>query len=187
MEPSTAQGPPATIEDLIALVRLRLLPVLWSRWGIEVGGDLCCEVEEYAWRHSDRLLRMANPLGYLYRVSQSNSRRYVRWSRRTTFPSRFPDVIHEDPSMHDVMQLLGGLSPDQRACVLLVHGFGWSYDDVAELLGMRRSTVNNHVHRGLSRLRPAVAATPSRVDAASTPPSDPQPERPNPLEQENTR
>lgn len=184
MELSAAQGNPASIEELITLVRARLQPVLWSRWGIEVGGDLCCEVEEYAWRHSDRLLRMANPLGYLYRVSQSSARRYVRWSRRTTFPSRFPDVVHEDPSMHDVMQLLGGLSPDQRACVLLVHGFGWSYDDVAELLGMRRSTVNNHVHRGLARLRPAGTAT--APDAASAP-TDLTRDLPNPLEQENTR
>ncbi|MFM7252898.1 MAG: RNA polymerase sigma factor [Ilumatobacteraceae bacterium] len=187
MDPTAAQQGPRSVEELIAAVRARLLPVLWSKWGIEVGGDLCCEVEEYAWKHGERLLRMANPLGYLYRVSQSSARRYVRWSRRTTFPSRFPDVVHEDPAMHDVMQLLGGLSPDQRACVLLVHGFGWSYDDVAELLGMRRSAVNNHVHRGLARLRPADAAPPGGTGTAATPPPHPSPGIPSPLEQENTR
>lgn len=159
MEPVAASHGPASIDELIVLVRARLLPVLRAKWGIEVGSDLASEVEEYAWAHTDRLLRMSNPLGYLYRVSQSRARRYVRWSRRTTFPSRFPDVVHEDPIMHDVMQLLSALTPDQRACVLLVHGFGWSYDEVADLLNMRRTSVNNHVHRGLARLRPAETQT----------------------------
>lgn len=157
-------GQPDSFEELIDLVRGRLLPVLWSKWGIEVGGDICCEVEEYAWENRDRLLRMSNPLGFLYRVSQSKARRYSRWLKRTTFPSRFPDVVHEDPQLHDTLQVLAVLSPDQRACVLLVHGFGWTYNEVAELLGMNRSEVNNHVHRGLAHLRTITIADPLLED-----------------------
>lgn len=162
MGATESAGRPGSFEELVDQVRSRLLPVLWSRWGVEVGGDLGAEVEEYAWTNRDRLLRMSNPLGYLYRVAQSRARRYLRWSRRSTFPSRFADVVHEDPPLHDVLQLLATLSPDQRACVLLVHGFGWAYDEVAELLGMRRTTVNNHVHRGLARLRAARGSVPPR-------------------------
>ncbi len=128
-------------------------PVLWSRWGIEVGSDLCAEVEEYAWSNRDRLAEMDNPLGYLYRVAQSKSRRYSRWLRRTSFPDTFPDIATEDPELHEVLHLLAVLSDDQRACVLLVHGFGWAYSDVADVLGMSRAAVNNHVHRGLTRIR----------------------------------
>jgi RNA polymerase sigma factor (sigma-70 family) len=157
-------GQPDSFEELIDLVRGRLLPVLWSKWGIEVGGDICCEVEEYAWENRDRLLRMSNPLGFLFRVSQSKARRYSRWSKRTTFPSRFPDVVHEDSQLHDTLQVLAVLSPDQRACVLLVHGFGWTYNEVAELLGMKRSEVNNHVHRGLAHLRTITIADPLLED-----------------------
>jgi DNA-directed RNA polymerase specialized sigma24 family protein len=149
-----------SFDDLIDDVRGRLLPVLWSKWGIEVGGDVCSEVEEYAWENRDRLLRMSNPVGFLYRVSQSKARRYSRWSKRTTFPSRFPDLVHEDPQLHDTLQMLAVLTPDQRACVLLVHGFGWTYNEVAELLGMKRSEVNNHVHRGLTHLRAVTIADP---------------------------
>ena len=149
--PSTQQ--PGTFDELIDQVRGRLLPVLWSKWGIEVGGDICCEVEEYAWANRNRLLGMSNPLGFLYRVAQSKARRYARWTKQATFPSRFPDVVHEDPQLHDMLQLLASLTADQRTCVLLVHGFGWGYDEVAELLGMKRSAVNNHVHRGMTRLR----------------------------------
>ena len=144
---------PHSFDELIDLVRARLLPVLWSKWGIEVGGDICSEVEEYAWENRERLLRMSNSLGFLYRVSQSKARRYSRWSKRTSFPSRFPDIIHEDPQLHDTLQMLSVLTSEQRACVLLVHGFGWTYNEVADLLGMKRTDVNNHVHRGLSRLR----------------------------------
>jgi DNA-directed RNA polymerase specialized sigma24 family protein len=152
-----------SFEELIDLVRSRLLPALWSKWGVEVGGDICCEVEEYAWENRDRLLRMSNPLGFLYRVSQSRARRYSRWTKRTTFPSRFPDLVHEDPRLHDILQMLAVLTPDQRTCVLLVHGFGWTYNEVAELLGIRRTEVNNHVHRGLLRLRADVASDPLLV------------------------
>ncbi|MBU3688009.1 MAG: hypothetical protein B7C54_09775 [Acidimicrobiales bacterium mtb01] len=153
MDTNSGSGRPGSFDELIDQMRAQLLPVLWSKWGVEVGGDICCEVEEYAWENRDRLLGMSNVLGYLYRVSQSKARRYTRWSKRTTFPSRFPDVVHEDPQLHDMLQMLSALSPDQRTCVLLVHGFGWTYNEVASLLGMKRSDVNNHVHRGMSRLR----------------------------------
>lgn len=149
--PEPGAAPP--FEEFIRTVRARLRPVLWSKWGVEIGSDLCAEVEEYAWIHHERLVAMANPHGYLYRVAQSKARRYTRWSRRNQFPEEFPDLVHDDPELHDTLQLLAGLNDNQRTCVLLVHGFGWTYDEVAELLGVSRAAVNNHVHRGLSRLR----------------------------------
>jgi len=98
---------------------------------------------------------MDNPLGYLYRVSQSKARRYTRWSTRSTFPSRFPELAHDDVSAHDVLAHLALLGDEQRVCVLMVHAYGWTYDEVAEVLGVTRSVVNHHVHRGLQRLRRA--------------------------------
>lgn len=140
-------------DALIDEIRVKLLPALVAKWGIEVGSDLCSEVEEYAWEHRAKVTRMENPLGYLYRVAQSKSRSHVRWIKRTTFPSRFPDVIHEDPALHDTLQMLAVLNADQRVCVMLVHAFGWTYAEVAELLGFTRAVVNHNVHRGLAVLR----------------------------------
>lgn len=174
MDPKAALGTACTFDELVDMVRDRLQPVLWSRWGVEVGSDICAEVEEYAWANRDRLLQMSNPMGYLYRVSQSRARRYSRWHRQNTFPSQFPEVAHEDPQVQETLRTLARLSPDQRASVLLVHGFGWSYDDVAALLGISRSAVTNHVHRGLARLRSAI---PPRASNATEPPF--------PLESEN--
>ena len=149
--------PTDAFEELIEHIRSRLRPVLWSKWGVEVGSDLAAEVEEYAWTNRERLLGMDNPLGYLYRVSQSKSRRYTRWARRTTFPEQIPELAHDDPELHDMFQVLATLSPNQRTCVLLVHGFGRTYDEVADQLGITRAAVNNHVHRGLVRLRGTVS------------------------------
>lgn len=190
MVSSAPAGEPGSFDDLVALIRSRLRPVLWSRWGPEVGGDLCGEVEEYAWTHRERLLQMTNPLGFLYRVSQSKARRYTRWSRRNCFPDEFPDVVHDDPDLHDTLQLLAGLTADQRACVLLTKGFGWSYDEVAELLGMTRAAVNNHIHRGLTRLRVVHNAdgpsdpTPSDPTPSDLTPSDPTLPDPEPLDRD---
>ena len=145
-----------SFDGLIDDVRLRLLPALVVKWGIEVGSDLCSDVEEYAWEHRAKVRRMENPLGYLFRVAQSKSRSHLRWMKRTEFPSRFPDIVHEDLVLHDMLQMLSGLKPDQRVCVMLVHAFGWSYTEVADLLGVTRAVVNHHVHRGLTILRAPV-------------------------------
>jgi RNA polymerase sigma factor (sigma-70 family) len=48
---------------------------------------------------------------------------------------------------------LGALSEHQRVAVVLAHGFGWTHREVAELLGVSTSTVQNHVERGLKKLR----------------------------------
>jgi RNA polymerase sigma-70 factor (ECF subfamily) len=61
--------------------------------------------------------------------------------------------VHEDPALHDMLQMLAVLTDDQRVCVMLVHAFGWTYAEVAELLGVTRVVVNHNVHRGLARLR----------------------------------
>lgn len=153
MEKKAPHNSPDGFDGLIDEIRSRLLPALVAQWGIEVGSDLCSDVEEYAWEHRAKVSRMENPLGYLYRVAQSKSRSHVRWMKRTTFPSHFPDIVHEDPALHDTLQMLSVLNADQRVCVMLVHAFGWTYSEVAELLGVTRPVVNHRVHRGLAVLR----------------------------------
>ena len=48
---------------------------------------------------------------------------------------------------------LAALSPRQRLAVVLVHGYGYTLREVAELTGIRPTTVQNHLARGLARLR----------------------------------
>ena len=48
---------------------------------------------------------------------------------------------------------LAALSERQRIAVVLVHGYGWTAREVAEMTGLKTSTVQSHVERGLAHLR----------------------------------
>lgn len=48
---------------------------------------------------------------------------------------------------------LSSLRPPQRVAVLLVHGFGWTYQETADAMGVPITTVRNHLHRGMKQLR----------------------------------
>jgi DNA-directed RNA polymerase specialized sigma24 family protein len=54
--------------------------------------------------------------------------------------------------------MLAKLPPGQRAAVVLVHVYGWRYQDVADVVGRSLSDVRNDVHRGLLALRAAMGA-----------------------------
>jgi RNA polymerase sigma factor (sigma-70 family) len=45
------------------------------------------------------------------------------------------------------------LSRRQRTVVVLIDGFEWTNQEVADLLGVSRSTVQHHHQRALARLR----------------------------------
>jgi RNA polymerase sigma-70 factor (ECF subfamily) len=49
------------------------------------------------------------------------------------------------------------LTPDQRVAVVMVHMYGFSYREVAELTEASESAVTNYVHRGMNRLRVLLA------------------------------
>ena len=48
---------------------------------------------------------------------------------------------------------LARLTERQRLAVVLVHGYGYTHREVAELTGIRQTTVQNHLTRGLASLR----------------------------------
>jgi DNA-directed RNA polymerase specialized sigma24 family protein len=48
------------------------------------------------------------------------------------------------------------LTDMQRVAVVLVHGFGWTAAEVGDLCGVKTTTVQTHVERGLARLRAAL-------------------------------
>jgi DNA-directed RNA polymerase specialized sigma24 family protein len=94
---------------------------------------------------------MDNPAGYLYRVGLNRLRRSLRRQRHVVFPqplaSELPWV---EPKLAGA---LGDLSNNQRASVLLIHGFGWTVREVAELMGVSAGTVQKHDERALRKLR----------------------------------
>ena len=95
--------------------------------------------------------------GYLYRVGQSRT----RWRKP---PVTFAPVVdYDDPMVLEpgLGEALATLSVRQRTAVVLVHGFGWTLREVADHTGTRVTTVQNHLERGLTKLRRQIGGTSS--------------------------
>jgi RNA polymerase sigma factor (sigma-70 family) len=155
-ETGTASGR-TRFERFIAEEAPGLRRGLVARFGVDSGSEAFAEVMAYAWEHRDRLEAMANPSGYLYRVGLSAARPHVRWRRHTVLI----DFDRSDPTPeHDVdlVAAFARLSASQRVAVVMVHGYGSTYQEVADLLGVSVAAVTNHVHRGLRRLREILEA-----------------------------
>jgi RNA polymerase sigma factor (sigma-70 family) len=103
----------------------------------------------HAWEHWDRVKEMDNPLGYLYRVAQSRSRRHRRPLGLVAGAAPPAERLVEPK----LPAALAGLSDHQRVAVVLIHGYGCTYHEVADILDVSISTVQNHLERGLAKLR----------------------------------
>lgn len=138
-----------TFEEFVRATEPRLRDALTACLGSDVGRDATAEALAYAWEHWDRVGEMANPAGYLYIVGRGRGRRMRR--RRVALlsvdVSRTPWV---EPALPGA---LARLPEQQRTVVMLVHCFEWTLSEVAELLGVSKSTVQSHAERGLQTLR----------------------------------
>jgi len=131
----------------------RLRRALVARYGADRGREATAEALGWAWVHWRRVESMSNPVGYLYRVGQSRTRR--RRSGYSEQPVSAP-VPWIEPALDAALR---DLSEQQRVAVVLVHGFGWTASEVGELLGVKTTTVQTHVERALVRLRVSLEAT----------------------------
>lgn len=120
-----------------------------ARYGPDVGADVMGDVTEYAWRHWRKVSQMENPSGWLYRVGQSRSRRYLRR------PVRLPAPRSEsEPNIEpELPRILLALPNAQRVALLLTHGFGYTVREAAGIIGVSASTVQQNAHRGLTQIR----------------------------------
>jgi DNA-directed RNA polymerase specialized sigma24 family protein len=144
----------AWFEGFVTSEGSRLRQALIARFGVDVGSEVQREALAWAWEHRDQVRGMTNPVGYLYRVAQSASRSHLRWSRRVLLVDSSEATLSEDRRVDlDLVAALGALRSDQRIAVTLVHAYGWSYAEVADLLRISVAATTNHVHRGLRKLR----------------------------------
>lgn len=139
--------------EFVTLFESRLRESLTAVFGGEVGREAAADALSYGWEHWARISQMDNPVGYLYKVGLSRGKKAFS-RKRPVFdpvdPIRLPDV---EPRLAGV---LAGLSQRQRTVVVLVHCFQWSQSEVGELLGLSKTTVQNHLERGMSALRRAI-------------------------------
>jgi DNA-directed RNA polymerase specialized sigma24 family protein len=136
--------------DFVGESEPRLRQALSATLGTQAGRDATADAMGYAWENWERIQPMDNPAGYLYAVGRDRARKSLRKQRPVFYPvdaSRLPWV---EPSLPSALEHL----PDrQREVVVLMYCYQWSMSEVADLLGIAKSTVQNHAERGLASLR----------------------------------
>jgi RNA polymerase sigma factor (sigma-70 family) len=112
--------------------------------------------------------------GWLHRITtnlfldQARRRSRIRFDslgafgddREARLPGRVPPPDHqvlEGLFDADVEAALGALAPEFRAAVVLCDIEGLSYEEIAEVLGLKLGTVRSRIHRGRQQLRRALA------------------------------
>lgn len=137
-------------ESFVARVEPGLRRALFAMHGVDRGREATAEALAWAWEHWSRVKRVKNPTGYLVRVGQSHTR--IRMTRPVFVRGEWDEPLVE-PGLG---RALGELSEAQRTAAVLIHGYGWTLREVAELNGTSVSTVQTHLERGLQRLRKAL-------------------------------
>jgi DNA-directed RNA polymerase specialized sigma24 family protein len=134
--------------SFVVEVEPRLRRAFVAAYGGERGRKATAEALAYAWENWEQLKTVTNVPGYLYRVGQSRTR-----SRMTppSFSPVTPDREHlVEPALDEALK---SLTERQRSAVLLVHAFGWTLQEVADHTGVKLTTIQNHLERGLAKLR----------------------------------
>ena len=159
MRTANEAGPPAraatAAEAFECFVRdnePRLRRALVAAYGFDEGRDAAAEALAYAWEHWARLQDVSNLPGYLFRVAQSRARRRAPRVLRASAGFDMPGGAEHrfEPGLP---RALAALSQRQRVAVVLIHGYGCTLREVSELIGVKPTTVQNHLERGLTRLR----------------------------------
>lgn len=157
--PARFAGPvEPTFDDFFRAHRDRLFSALWL-----VGRDRH-EAEEVAqeaflkvWERWDRVRRLDDPAGYLYRTGLNlfrNRRRGVALAlRRTVRAAPAADPIEAVDDRDAVVRALGALTPRERAALVLVDLLDMTSEEAARALGVRASTVRVLAARGRAALR----------------------------------
>ncbi len=147
--PGKASVDHAVFERFVEEAGPRLGRALAALYGFEDGRDATAEALAYAWENWSGLQHIANLPGYLFRVGQTRGRR-----RRQPATELFDTGVSSDYSFEPGLpKAFAALTQHQRLAVVLVHGYGYTLREVAELTGTKPTTVQNHLSRGLARLR----------------------------------
>ena len=140
--------------DFFRVAEPKLKVSLCAGFGTDVGLEATAQALAYGWEHWDRVQEMDNPVGYLWKVGRDRGRR-IKASVARQRSMLYASVVAADTNWFEpgLPLALARLSERQRTAVVLVHGLGWQLHEVAELLGVRVSTVQTHADRGLARLQ----------------------------------
>jgi RNA polymerase sigma factor (sigma-70 family) len=109
------------------------------------------------WERWDRVSTMQDPTGYLYRTAMNVFRKRTRRAalalRRALSRAPEPVAFAEIDEQQDVVAALSGLTPRQRAALVLTDVMGYSSEEAGRALGVTAGTVRGLASRGRENLR----------------------------------
>lgn len=128
-----------------------------------LGEDLLQTALAKAYGSWDKVSRAEHPVAYVRRLMINA---HLSWLRRLTNTERVHETISDvatgdlqaaQAERDEMRSALLRLSPRVRTAVVLRYFDDLSEAETAQLMGCSRSTVNNHVTRGLAALRDLLA------------------------------
>jgi RNA polymerase sigma factor (sigma-70 family) len=109
------------------------------------------------WERWDRVRGLDDPSAYLFRtamnVFRNRYRRAALGVRRTLSLAPSEDAFGTVEDRDVVVRALRGLTPDQRAAVVLTDYVGLTSEEAGKMLGMRASTVRTLSTRARAAIR----------------------------------
>lgn len=107
--------------------------------------DLMQEAFVRVWERWDRIARIEDPVGYLYRTAmnlhRSAIRRALTAGKRALRPPAGRDPFDEVAARDEAVRSLAMLTPRQRAAVVVTELLGYSSKEASAILGVRPGTV----------------------------------------------
>jgi RNA polymerase sigma-70 factor (ECF subfamily) len=109
------------------------------------------------WERWDRVSRMDDPVGYLYRTAMNLFRKRYRRAllalRRSVGRASARDDFADAEDRDTVRRVLATLPPRQRAALVLTEMLGFTPKEAADALGVKASTVRSLSHQGRESFR----------------------------------
>ena len=154
----SAPEPPTSFEDFFSETHQRLFSGLCLMTGNrDEAEEIMQDAYLKVWERWDRVARMDDPVGFLFRTAsnlfRSRYRRAALAIRRTVTPASSGDELEVVEDRDEVVRALGALPPAERASIVLTTMFGYSSDEAAEILQSRPSTVRANATRGRATVR----------------------------------
>lgn len=150
--------PTRTFEEFFLRTNQALFSALWlmtrdRQEAEEVAQDAYLKV----WERWDRVEDMEDPSGYLHRTAvniwRSRGRRVALAVRHVVHTRAGEDAFAELESRDAVITALAGLSPRQRAALVLTELLDMTSEEAAKALGVRPSTVRVLAARARASLK----------------------------------
>ena len=157
----TAAPADVTFEEFFEAERGRLFGAVYLMSGsVDEAEEIVQDAFLAVWERWDRVRAMERSTGYLYRTAMNrfrSRRRHLACVAKRGLPFRSSEDPYEAIDLHDeVVHAIRGLSPHQRAAVVLTELLEYSSDEAADLLGVRPSTIRNLAAQARSSLRRAM-------------------------------